>query len=372
MGRHSKKYTKLETIILYEEQELIKRTYPDKKNVAKKKAYSYRKRERYPRDESKYNSCQECEFDQFIKNILPATRFVLDTELPNKTNFKKYRRLHDGLICLLIKRYFGKSLRRSMSLIRYFVSKEFPDVHVPCFKTLNNYQNDSIFTHYIDKIMVVTAEVLSDLETRFTTDGTGEATTSRSTWYSMKSGKMVERKNHLIAQVTSTIALNCAVIVDVLDHEIPKHTEIHVEKVSQKFKIDHWSGDSAYLIRDLCSLVKAKGGRAHFRIKSNTIANAKGSQEWKRMVSLQKNHDQAEIDELNLRQNAESTNSAKKRKFGSTTLCKKAYSQINDIKSSWLCYNFSVLSRAFYEHDIIPFFLPYESKRDFSGLKRYT
>ena len=118
-------------------------------------------------------------------------------------------------------------------------------------------------------------------------------------------------------------------------------------------------------MRALCTKIREKGGQAHFRIKSNTIVNSEGSQEWKRMVSLMKQKDEKEIDELNLRQNAESTNSAKKRKFGGHTRAKNDFSQINDIKCGWSCYNFSVLSRAYQEYDIKPAFLEHNFSRIF-------
>ena len=101
--------------------------------------------------------------------------------------------------------------------------------------------------------------------------------------------------------------MNAAVVVDVLDYEDPN--------------------------------LRAKKAEAHIRIKSYTISNAKGSLEWKRTVTLQKNKNEKELDELNLRQNGEATNSAKKRKFGSYTLSINDCSQINDIKISWSCYN---------------------------------
>lgn len=365
-------YSKLETFVLYEEQKLIEKTAPKRKKKAKKKYYTYRKRERYPRDESVYNKSQEEEFDTFIKYLEPAVNYVLDIHLPAGSSFEYYERLHDGLICLCVKRYFGKSLRRSMGTLRYIVRHDFPDVKVPCFKTLDNYQNNPAVSFYADEIIGVTSEPLNLLETRFTTDGTGEATFCYSTWYSIKVGKECRRKDHKIAEVTSTIILNAAVVVDVLDHEDPNLMENHIEITSHNFNIEHWSADTYYLTRNNCTSIKVKEGQAHIRIKSNTITNAKGSQEWKRTVTLQKQKDEKEIDELNLRQNAESTNSAKKRKFGSYTLCVNDTSQINDIKISWVCYNFSVLSRAYYEYGIVPEFLTHKFSRCFFRLGAYT
>ena len=338
----------------------------------KKKYYSYRKRERYPRDEPTYNKCQENEFQKFLEYLEPAVNYVLDRYLPENSSYEYYTKLHDNLICLCVKVYFGKSLRRSMGLIHYIVTKEWPDIVIPCFKTLNNYQNKSVITFYIDKIIEATSEPLNRLETRFATDGTGEATFRYSTWYSIKVGKRCRRRDHKIAQVTSTVRLNAAVAVDVLNHEDPNLMQKHVKLTGNSFSIEHWSGDSYYLTRDNCNAIKENGGKAHIRIKSNTITNARGSMEWKRTVTLQKQKDTVELDELNLRQNAEATNSAKKRKFGSYTLSMNDRSQINDIKISWLCYNYSVLSRANYEYDIVPAFVTHKFSRIFFRLGSYT
>lgn len=343
-----------------------------KPKSAKKKYYSYRKRERYPRNESGYNKSQEDEFPIFLEYLEPAVNYVLDRNLPAGSSFEYYKKLHDRLICLCIKRYFGKSLRRSMGVIRYIVKKDFPDVKVPCFKTLNNCQNNSSISFYTDKIIDATSKPLSSLETKFTTDGTGEATFQYSTWYSIKIGKESKKKDHKIAEVTSTIKLHAAIAVDVLDHEDPNLMQNHVEIASRNFIIDDWSADTFYLTRANCSCVKDVNGKAHIRIKSWTITDAKGSPEWKRTVSLQKKKDQEELDELNLRQNAESTNSAKKRKFGGYTLARNDWSQINDIKLSWGCYNFSILSRAYYEYDIVPEFLTHKFSRCFFRLGVYT
>lgn len=378
-----KKYSKLEAeIISTLKGNFTLRDIPDKQtNVwleyakqtkTKKKYYSYRKRERYLRDESAYNKGQEDEFPNFIKYLEPAVDYVLDTYLPAGSSFEYYMKLHDNLICLCLKRHYGKSLRRSIGFIRTMVSIFFPDVKVPCFKSLCDYQNNPAISFYSDKILEATSNPLSIIETKFTTDGTGEATFSYSTWYSIKTGKECKRKDHKIAEVTSTIKLNAAVAVDVLDYEDPNLMQKHVEMVSYNFTITDWSADALYLTRDNCTSVRDKQGNAHIRIKSDTITKAKGSPEWKRTVTLQKQKDEAELDELNLRQNGESTNSAKKRKFGSYTLSRNDWSQVNDIKISWCCYNFSVLSRALYEYDIVPEFLTHKFSRCFFRLGVYT
>lgn len=346
----------------------------DKKDqkVMKKKYYAKRRRERYPRDESFYNKSQEEEFPLFLKYLEPAVDYVLDKYLPAGSSFEYYTKLHDNLICLCLKRHYGKSLRRSMGFIRYIVSREFPDVKVPCFKGLDNYQNKSVVSFYADKILEATSEPLSVIETGFTTDGTGEAVFSYSTWYSIKVGKELSKRDHKIAEVTSTIKLNAAVVVDVLDYENKNLMQDHVEITSRIFTIKDWSADNFYLTRNNCTSIRDKGGKAHIRIRSNNITDAKGSPEWKRTVTLQKQKDEQELNDLNMRQNGEATNSAKKRKFGSYTLAMDEWSQVNDIKISWCCYNFSVLSRAYFEHGIVPKFLTHKFSRCFFRLGVYT
>lgn len=347
---------------------------PKKKNKkeGRNKYYKKRRRERYPRDESIYNKAQEEEFLIFLKYLEPAVNYVLDKYLPNGSSYEYYIKLHDGLICLCLKRYYGKSLRRSMGFIRYITNREFPQVKVPCFKTLDNYQNNPVISFYTDKILEATSRPLSILETGFTTDGTGEATMHYSTWYSIKVSKECKRRDHKIAEVTSTIKLNAAVVVDVLDHEDKNLMQDHVEITSRNFTIKDWSADNFYLTRDNCSKIREKGGKAHIRIRSNNVPDARGSPEWKRTVTLQKQKDKQELNDLNMRQNGESTNSAKKRKFGSYTLAMNDWSQVNDIKLSWCCYNFSILSRAYFEHNIVPEFLTHKFSRCFFRLGVYT
>jgi hypothetical protein len=345
-----------------------------KKKVKKRKKeyYKKRRRERYPRDESAYTNGQEEEFPLFLKYLRPAVNYALDKHMPAGSSHEYYLRLRDGLICLCLKRYNCKSLRRSMGFIRVMVRIFFPDINVPCFKTLNNYQNNPNMSFYADKILEATSKPLSILETGFSTDGTGEATFSYSTWYSIKTDKELKKKDHKIAEVTSTNKLNAAVAVNVLDYEDKNLMQTHVEITAQHFNIKDWSADNFYLTRDNCACVRDVNAKAHIRIRDNNIIDAKGSPEWKRTVTLQKQKDEQELNDLNMRQNAESTNSAKKRKFGSYTLCENDWAQVNDIKISWCCYNFSVLSRAYFEHDIVPEFLTHKFSRCFFRLGVYT
>ena len=58
----------------------------------------------------------------------------------------------------------------------------------------------------------------------------------------------------------------------------------------------------------------------------------------------------------NKRLNVESTNHAKKTKFGSHVKSKNDIAKETESTIQWIDYNFSVLGRAYYEYNIEPFF----------------
>ena len=58
--------------------------------------------------------------------------------------------------------------------------------------------------------------------------------------------------------------------------------------------------------------------------------------------------------EYHVRSNVESTNMAKKQKFGDYVLCKNDTAKEQESELTWCAYNFSVLSRAYYELGIEP------------------
>ena len=180
-----------------------------------------------------------------------------------------------------------------------------------------------------------------------------DSLTTASTWYNYRIKRELKKKDHLKEHITSTAKYNAAVAVDISPEGDAKFIRPHVQKIKkQGFNLNDMSGDKAYLTRDGCNAVKEAGGKAHFRIKSNTITKAKGSQEWKRTVIAQKNEDPKEIDAYNLRQNAESTNKAKKAKFGSKIRSKLNSAREAEAMMKWCVYNITAICRAYYDDAI--------------------
>jgi hypothetical protein len=348
-----KRYSKLETLVLFEAQKLAKRASPNKKKKTKPKK-AKRKKQRYLRDEPTYNAHQDNEFIFFI-TALPFIVFnaLVNSKLPLKTlQFKRY---FVSFMCLAIKEYFQMSLRRARGLCKFIFWAMKWKCDIPCFKTLNNYMNKRETKKILNSILEFSVEPLKCIETRFNLDSTNSTTRTASSWYDIRIGRKRKRKDHLKEHVTSTHKYNAAVAVDISPQADPRFTRPHVNKItSQGFKIAHFCGDAAYLTRDGCNAVREAGGKAHFKIKSNTITNAKGSQEWKRTTTAQKNEDPTEIDDYNIRQNAETTNKAKKAKFGSTIKCKQDTTKEAEALMKWCVYNTTTICRAHYDGAIEP------------------
>lgn len=349
-----KRYSKLEVLVLQEEQELIEKTSPKRKKKRIRHKKAKRKKERYLRDESAYNAHQENEFIFFIASLpfIVFNALVKQGLNLNKLNFQRYLIAY---ICLSIKEYFDMSLRRSIGLTKFIFWAMKWRCKVPCFKTLNNYMMKRDAKPIQDAILEFVVEPLKYIETHFNIDSMCDSLTTSSTWYNYRIKRKIKKKDHIKEHITSTAKYNAAVAVDISSGGDAQFIRPHVNKIKkQGFELKNMSGDCAYLTRDGCSAVREAGGRAHFKIKSNTISKAKGSQEWKRTVTAQKNEDPEEIDSYNLRQNAESTNHAKKSKFGSKIRSKKDSSKESEAMMKWCVYNISAVCRAHYDNTINP------------------
>lgn len=332
-------------------QYIKQKTY-NKEGQKKKKAK--RKKARYLRNESKYNAHQDNEFIFFI-STLPFFIFNALTSAGLKLNKLNFERYFIVYICLAIKEYFDMSLRRARGLCKFIFWAMKWKCQIPCFKTLDNYMMMKDNKVIRDKIIEFVVDPLKCIETHFNIDSTCDSLSTSSTWYNYRIGRKIKKKDHLKEHITSTAKYNAAVAVDISSEGDAKFIVPHIKKIKEQgFDLRDMSGDKAYLTREGCNAVRKAGGKAHFKIKSNTISNAKGSQEWKRMVTAQKNEDPKEIDDYNIRQNAESTNHAKKSKFGSKIRCKYDSTKEAEATMKWCVYNVTAICRAYYDDFIDP------------------
>jgi len=309
------------------------------------------------RDESLYNLIQENEIFIFLEYLSHAVKHVVKNKSLWTGEGRPQKELFDVLVCLAIQHYFGRSLRRSMGLIRLCIMFARIPVDMPCFRTLSNYRNNEFVQVYMDKLIEITSNPLRHIETDFSTDATGESTSSSSSYFNLRMKRRIQRKDHITVHVTTTRKLNsvAALNVNCKDGKDSVILREHVKKIRKNFeKINDWSGDSKYLARENCNAVSEAGGTPWFRLKKNTKARAKGSKPWRCMVKNAKETPEKFYEHYHKRSNSESTNSAKKRKFGSSVRSRNDIAKVNESYWQWIGYNFTVLGRAKYEYGVVP------------------
>lgn len=316
------------------------------------------KKKRYPRDEATYNLLQENEIFIFLRYLPLAVNWVAGNESLWSGEGRPPKDLEDILTCLAIYRYFGFSLRRTMGILRLLKKVGATHVSIPCFKTLNNYMNKAAIRPYLDDLIKLTSNPLAILEHFFSTDSTGVSTSCFSSWYSIRTRKKTKRRDHIMAHITTGTKLNAVMAADVKTKRGGDSVILrkHIKEVAKGFDVKEWSGDPAYLSRENCNAVAQVGGEPWFKIKSNTTARSRGSYAWRKTVRCFRERPEEADPKYHRRSNSESTISAKKRKYGDKVKAKKDVSKVNEEMLAWVDYNFSVLSRAYYEHGIVPDF----------------
>lgn len=322
----------------------------------KKKKKDWRK---YKKDEATYNLIQENEVFIFLEYLPLAALFVCKNKDLWSGQGRPPIKLLNILVCLGIKEYFSKSLRRSMGIIKLCLkAANLHYIQVPCFKTLDNYYNNPDIKPLLDGLIEFTSKPLNKIEKFFATDATGETTSTASSWYNIRAGKKIRKRDHVMSHITTGTKLNTVTAVDVkakkgMDNIIfRKQARI----TAKNFDIEEHSGDSMYLCKENCDLIEELGGQPFFRPKSNTLVKSDGSYAWLRMMLYYHNHPIKAKRSYNRRSNVESTNSAKKRKLGSHVRSKNDTAKENEATTQWVGYNFTVLVRALYEYDIVPEF----------------
>lgn len=126
---------------------------------------------------------------------------------------------------------------------------------------------------------------------------------------------------------------------------------------AESFSIKEHSGDSKYLCKENCEDVEEVRGVPFFRPKSNSLVSSGGSYAWLRMMLRYYNHPIKSKRSYNRRLNVESTIHAKKSKFGSRVRSRNDTAKENESTIQWIGYNFSILSRAYFEYDVEPYFI---------------
>lgn len=305
-----------------------------------------KKRKRWPRNEVLYNMIQENEFQNFFEFVRFLTNCVC-----NSKKMKSY------VSCLLIWHKFPTlSARRAKSFLRFLKSFKVIGVNIPCFKTLCNYRAEPIIQNILDELIVESSKPLAKIEHDFVTDTTGIKTKLFSSWFSLRCKKRIKKRDHLNAHI-SIGAKSMIVTAINIETKQGKDNVIfrkHVDKTTENFKLNEWSGDAMYWCKKNCKKVSDKGGKPYFKCKSSWSGKQDGYPSWKKM-NKEAIEDKGEYDKhYHKRSKVESANHSKKALHGNKVYSKLESARINEEILRWVNHNINVLNRAMYEWDINP------------------
>jgi hypothetical protein len=308
-----------------------------------------KKRKRWPRDEALYNKVQENEFLNFFEFARYLTNYVC-----------KGRKMRNIITCLLIAHKFPNfSLRRARGFLLLLKKFGIINSNIPCFKTLSNYRENNALQIVLDKLIEESSKPLSIIEHDFATDATGIRTKLFSSWYSIRCQKEIRKRDHLTIHITTGVRSNVVTSLNVEtksgnDNKIFRE---HVDKTSENFKINEWSGDGRYWCKDNCRKINEVGGIPYFKVWKNWSGKSRGCMIWKIMNQKSRDNPEEYEKHYHKRSNVESTNHSKKVIHGDKVYSRLKSARINEETLRWINHNINVLNRAKYEWKINPKFM---------------
>ena len=306
-------------------------------------------KKRWLRDEVLYNKIQEHEFLNFFEFVRYLTNYVC-----------KGRKMKSMITCLLIIHKFPNlSLRRARGFLLLFKKFGIINLDIPCFKTLSNYRVNNSLQIILDKLIEESSKPLSVIEHDFATDATGIKTKLFSSWYSIRCKKEIKKRDHLTVHITTGVKSNVvtALNVEIKSGNDNKILREHVDKTSENFKINEWSGDGLYWCKENCKRVNEVGAKPYFKVHKNWAGRSRGGFHWKEMnLEFEKNKEDYEK-HYHKRSNVESTNHSKKALHGDVVYSRLPSARINEETLRWVNHNINVLNRAKYEWNINPKFM---------------
>jgi len=318
-----------------------------------------KKKKRYPRDEALYNAIQENEWFFFFKTLPELAHAVAGNSSLWLNIGRPTKNLSEMLTCLAIwQRFPNLSVRSAKGFLEFLKWQGVIKIEVPCFKTLSNYQANERIRYYLGRLIEVSSKPLRVIETCFATDMNGVRTNNFTSWFSIRTGKRIRKRDHLASHITTGVKSNIVTAVNInikkgKDNEILRE---HVEKTAHNFKVEEWSGDGAYQCRENCTAIAEVGAKPYFNLQKNVRSLAKGHPMWKWMVYEKKNHSRRYKKKYHKRSNVESTNHSKKARLGSCVKSKLDIAKEQEEYIKWVDYNLLVLNRASYEWDVEPNF----------------
>lgn len=311
------------------------------------------KRPTYALNWSAYDAAKTNE-DVYFKRFLQELFFFAIEEPPNNKPGRKGFSKKDKLFAMCVKIYYRSDLRKATSILKELQHLKFIQ-KVPCFKSIDNFFNDKELTAILDKLILISALPLSNVEETGAIDATGFSTSQFENWFNYKWGKRtgkerIWRKAHACSCCKTNIFISIK-ITEKNVADAPMFEEV-VADHPKYFKMEDFVADKAYLSRDILKAIQKLGLNPYIPFKKNSIGDAKSAFIWRKMFEEFTYNKEEYMKKYHRRSNIETSFHMLKQRFGHHCATKNFQAQTNEIKVKVLCHNICVLIAELFEQQI--------------------
>jgi transposase len=300
-----------------------------------------------------YNKSQTHEKDHLQRLLADLCRTIADPEADKPRRGRRPIPLGDAVFAATLKVYSTFSARRFMSDQREAAERGHLSRAVPfncLLRTLDREDVTPILTSLIQR----SALPLSAVESQFSVDSSGFATSRYVKWFDEKYGCNREKARWVKAHIcvgTLTQVVTAAVVDEKNSGDSPQFGPL-VKATAEGFKVGEVSADKAYLSHENLAVVDSVGGTTFIPFKTNSVCT--GSELWQRMYHYFAMRREEFLEHYHRRSNVESAFSMIKRKFADAVRAKGDTAMRNEVLAKILCHNLCCVISAWYELGIDP------------------
>ena len=318
----------------------------------------------YAQDWPVYNEVQMHEQERFVELL---------RELCNGIEQPKYRfgrprlPLSDVIFGIVFKTYSTMSGRRFMTDLREAEAKQLV-TKSPSFASTFRYLENPELTPLLKTIIEQSASPLKSVETDFSVDSSGFATTTYDRWFDHKYGKERTKQTWVKTHLMCGVKTHVVTSVEATPFESADNIQLPalVNQTAKTFNINEVSADKAYSDRRNLHAVQAQGGVAFIPFKVNSTGMGDNHHKfdglWNRMWYFYNFNRDAFLAHYHKRSNVETAFSMIKAKFGGSVRAKTPTAQVNEVLCKVLCHNICVLIESICELGLEPTFWTFETK----------